>query len=500
MVYSSFHGDALGSRAWVMVCAGALGWGSTGVAATPTTFDLPANDLALDQPRVNLQVLDGLGSPIGPEWSQSWLLDSGATGVFIAGGNSLDLSDPEIEDSFTNAYEELIIEGPVSVVGSVGEKGVGGVQQVEVTDAWTVRVDSGYGDRPAVPGVQMLANGDADFGGFAGIAGMPFLLDRVVSLTMDHWEGGWDGSLDSFLMRTRFDTALPAASNPRGRVSLPVAYKSFPYAPEETVLPTAGPLPFIDGGFSHAGNVVESDILFDTGAQLSIISSGVATGLGLGGVDAGTGEFVPSVEHDFIAISGVSGTVFAPVLQFDGLTLPGDDDRALSFNGVTAIVLDIDPAIQAIIGSDFVTTGWVDEVFAEPGADPGLFDAVHMAFGPDTIPDGERAGSLVFDLNPAFIDPLGDLDGDGDVDVVDLDLFGTSLLSSGADLTGDLDGDGDVDVVDLDLFGTALLDAGASSETLDAFAALTSVPEPASGVVLAVFGVFIGRRRRPGAG
>ena len=77
---------------------------------------------------------------------------------------------------------------------------------------------------------------------------------------------------------------------------------------------------------------------------------------------------------------------------------------------------------------------------------------------------------------------LGDLDGDGDVDVVDLDLFGASLLSGGSDLTGDLDGDGDVDVVDLDLFGSELLKNGGSRSA----SMSRIIPEPSTALVAAV--------------
>ncbi|MEO1237272.1 MAG: hypothetical protein AAFX76_10840 [Planctomycetota bacterium] len=102
-------------------------------------------------------------------------------------------------------------------------------------------------------------------------------------------------------------------------------------------------------------------------------------------------------------------------------------------------------------------------------------------------------------LRASVAGSLGDLDLDGDVDVVDLDLFGRSLLSEGDDALGDLDLDGDVDVTDLDLFANDLLRSeGVSAETLSALASWgVVVPEPGVGV-LVVCGAFVllGRTRK----
>lgn len=82
----------------------------------------------------------------------------------------------------------------------------------------------------------------------------------------------------------------------------------------------------------------------------------------------------------------------------------------------------------------------------------------------------------------------GDLDGDGDVDGVDLSQFFSNFtgpnLGPPADPQADLDGDGDVDGVDLS----------------QAFAAFTgplkpsNVPEPASLLLLSLGGLFLSRR------
>ena len=117
------------------------------------------------------------------------------------------------------------------------------------------------------------------------------------------------------------------------------------------------------------------------------------------------------------------------------------------------------------------------------------FDALLAAV---SAGDTATALDLFGDLTPLATLFEADLDGDGDVDVVDLDLFGTSLLSEGADTIGDIDGDGDVDVVDLDLFGQAL-----NYFNNEAFTGpLVAVPEPGTLALLAAGGLVLTRRRR----
>ena len=85
----------------------------------------------------------------------------------------------------------------------------------------------------------------------------------------------------------------------------------------------------------------------------------------------------------------------------------------------------------------------------------------------------------------------GDTDGDGDVDLLDLDALGANFgtLSGATCAEGDFDGDGDVDLLDLDILG-ANFGTGVPS---------TSVPEPnvaALAVIACSFCGLYARRRR----
>ena len=90
---------------------------------------------------------------------------------------------------------------------------------------------------------------------------------------------------------------------------------------------------------------------------------------------------------------------------------------------------------------------------------------------------------------------LGDLDGDGDVDGVDIDPF-VQILSGNLpyDPAGDFDGDGDVDGVDIDPFVGALSGSGMATSALTSLAV---VPEPTTLVLFGLGGLAaLGRRRR----
>ena len=80
----------------------------------------------------------------------------------------------------------------------------------------------------------------------------------------------------------------------------------------------------------------------------------------------------------------------------------------------------------------------------------------------------------------------GDTDGDGDVDLLDLDALGANFgLATGATCAeGDFDGDGDVDLLDLDILGANF---GTTPSA--------SVPEPTALALAALAGVaLLGRR------
>ncbi|MEO1235532.1 MAG: hypothetical protein AAFX76_01960, partial [Planctomycetota bacterium] len=177
-----------------------------------------------------------------------------------------------------------------------------------------------------------------------------------------------------------------------------------------------------------------------------------------------------------LVAAGGFGTILDGVAVSDGAA---DDDAfdAAVFDNVTNltftdIIGDLPSDEPVNIFRDSVTGEFFQGTFGPDGpdldgdgeaGDEGFFfvsaDGETVLFNEDLLGFNFFAESFGF-VNPFFsglIESLfGDLDGDLDVDVVDLDLFAASLLSGGSDLLGDLDENGVVDVSDLDLFAGAL--------------------------------------------
>ena len=124
-----------------------------------------------------------------------------------------------------------------------------------------------------------------------------------------------------------------------------------------------------------------------------------------------------------------------------------------------------------------------------------------VSFEPTGSFNVQRFGGLF--VSTIFGAGLGDLDHDGGYSVFDIELFEDVLLSENRvfNPAADFDGDGWIDLVDLDLLGERLLDVNADAATLDAYRALVSeVPEPATGVLLGLLMIGAaggaGRRRQ----
>jgi hypothetical protein len=386
-------------------------------AGSRSPIEVVGNDIALSQPVVNLQVLDPVtGESLGPVHSQPFLLDTGASGVFIAGG-----SFPNFDTlALTNAFTELSDAGVNFAAGTIEELGIGGVQVVEFSDPYDLVATRDGSNTVELEDVRMLANGDASFGGFAGILGMPAMVNRVTSLDQTVWSGGLGdldldtGTFDNLYMDVQFgavgDATLPDAEADQLRFTAPLHLKSFAYEGNPTIAPNNEAVPFANISVSNGNTTIITEALVDTGAQLGVISSDLAVGLGLGTKqlvdddgDANTPMieiFVPfDTSGGTLEVSGVNGIQEAPLVGYERLSILGEDDTELAFNGIGMIVLDIDPEIPLIIGSDFITTGWLEALIGtlglgEPGPD-GLIDRVHFDF----TESHNLEGQMILDLN-----------------------------------------------------------------------------------------------------
>ena len=158
-------------------------------------------------------------------------------------------------------------------------------------------------------------------------------------------------------------TGISAAPNPV-QTSVAVAY-----TPEPTG--------------SATGTVSNQTFLFDTGAQLSIISTAIAAQLGLTEAD-GTPIVTP---FDSIQVQGASGTTPSlPGYILDTLTVPRIGGGFVEFTDVPVYVLDIGSGLDGILGMNLFN-----------GADSFLYDPYDLTMGPHvsvTFLDDRTLGSV----------------------------------------------------------------------------------------------------------
>ncbi|MEO0477051.1 MAG: hypothetical protein AAF085_13930 [Planctomycetota bacterium] len=110
--------------------------------------------------------------------------------------------------------------------------------------------------------------------------------------------------------------------------------------------------------------------------------------------------------------------------------------------------------------NDLIATGF--QIYINKSADApwtGYFDNIRVGVGPDGLP--------------------GDANGDGSVDLLDLDILGANFGLTPADLAeGDFNDDDIVDLLDLDILGANFGTMAAAS---------TSVPEPSATMLVAAW-------------
>jgi hypothetical protein len=464
--------------------------GSGGPLEAGFFIDLgPSDGLALDQPRVAIEVIveEGAETPrsLGPEFSNTLLVDTAANSIVLVG----------------SAVSELNTAG-YQTVAVYDEQGIAGVAPMNVSVPYRLDFAGETGIRQTLSGVRMLSNASLNFGSFNGLLGMPALLGRTMSMDMTVWSEPFPSFLG-----VDFAEAPPAGAG--HRYSVPLTLVEFPPSGRREPtdpLPVWAPLAAaeVELGFGPARQTQR--LLLDTGAQISFISSEIAFALGLD--EDSSGSFLEEA-IDLIPVGGIGGEIDVPILLIDSLAMPTDEGVELVWTDAPIGILDIDPSVAGVIGMEILTSGWLEKFLLGTGDDGYVFQA-HV-----DLRDAENGkGWLLLDLNPAndlveFTALLGDMDLDDDVDYDDISplvlglndpLAYQSTYGLAPAVNGDLDGSGALDYDDIAPFVVLL---GGSAIV----ASSQAVPEPATAQLAASAGLgFVllsalraGSSIRPGA-
>ncbi|NLF31411.1 MAG: hypothetical protein GX591_11075 [Planctomycetes bacterium] len=406
----------------------------------------PADPMTIDQPRVAVRLTDpATGAELGPEYANSFLLDTGAQGIIAAGYAVLEMTDYGYRTE-----------------GRFYELGVGGMIAFDLSAEYNFEFAGTDGTPYMISRARILSDPELNLGGFGGIVGTPAMVGRVTTLDLPNLLGA-GGVFDFDYIGVDFADALPAGG--LHRYSAPVALVPFDPPSENNgpLMPTYGPIPVVATRVACGPNASGGMFILDTGAQLSMISTAVALELGLD--TDGDGD-VWNEAIAFTEISGVSGTVMVPIVAIEKLVLPTEQGVDIVWTDLELVVHDLvdpedpgAPNIPGIFGSDLLTTGWIRAVFET--RDGGAFNRIHLDFRSD---DQAR---LVLDVNSdyAFFTHTASLPGDANEDgSVDLDDFVTLKQRFGTAPAAWFDGDFNADgAVDLDDFAILKQNFGATA-------------------------------------
>jgi hypothetical protein len=345
-------------------------------------------------------------------------------------------------------YEFLNFPIPIKVEGGASADAIGGVltgdvsqpgeiiaaglHAVTITDDFNLGVSfdpqidldgDGVPDPTSVrtPGVQAFV------GTIEGSPILPTITGTVVHNASVHHPNGVAVHVNMTAYQLDFGALFPEIPEFEGIVvDLPDLYFVEPgarlTAPDDSITPPVripldlwGENNFLDPGDSitttpnpvqtgvvlryGAAEVAQQTLLFDTGAQLTVISTAIAEGLGL---DLNA----PETE---ITVQGAAGQATIPGFTIDVLELPRDDDGdgvldgVLRFTNVPIYVLDVVPGLDGLIGMNIFNTA--KEMLYDPFDPAG--PSLQLTFIADPfreLPDLEdlEALEMLVSQNPVF--------------------------------------------------------------------------------------------------
>jgi hypothetical protein len=515
------------------VCIGAVGvFGTIGLtgsvalaSGTITTIEMGMVDgLAIDQPRVAVSFLGPVTGNRYPEDVGSgftMLLDTGASGYLLAKGAHFDL----FGSIFGGGDGELVYP----IAGQYDEQGVGGFERMNVSTPINATVSSffgisdvlgdlfgtpegggsgsaGTGNVPTIEreGIKALLAPTLDIGSYDGIIGMPGMVGHAVVINLAAMTGaqvdmGMFGSLDLFdyihvgYATEQHVTDRLAAFDPVDVFSFDFSRFTFDHAMGQVgpdgPIPNHEDLPLLSGVGMGSGDAFhQGTYLFDTGAQISMISSDVARALGMNPYDP---------DHETLVVGGVGGQLEIPIVLVPTFTLdtrPDDhgDITRLAFDNIVVGIIDIPGLpVDGILGFNPFTTGYLAPILAALGGEQsnllgakGAFLELVFDFTDDDAWQMHAVRNAAYTgHNPFVIGGLDDLDG--------LSLLENDEFAAIVGLLALLDPNFDPDNVNLSL-GTGL-----DGLALFAWPAGLVIPEPTTATLLAAgTGLLLWRRRR----
>jgi len=361
----------------------------------------PPNDSLLfpaNPPYVDIEVLDGTKG-LGPFGSGTNLLGLGSSPYdqFVLDTGSNDIS------VVSDAAQELVGNGLQSV-GTYSDLGVSGSTSFNLSAPYQLNFTDSNGQTLTLPqtsqDVRILTNPDFDFGisaaegGVPGVLGMPAMVGRVTtldtsSLTTDQTLG------------VSFSDTVPAGDGHRytvatnTRVLFDPRQGLPPGSPADAPIPTWAPVTFVTATLDYEGKSVTGEFLLDTGAQISVMSTAMATSLGL--------DLSDPIET--LPITGVGGTVNVPVLAVDQLSLQTQQGPQLvwsepgSGSGVDMMVQDIAPGIDGVLGEDMLSGGVTFDLSTFGMTGTPYFDTISLDFRNLAT---QGTGQIDFDVNPQY--------------------------------------------------------------------------------------------------
>jgi|GEM_PF-5847168 len=334
------------------------------LSVSPTSLTIPL-DPEFDQFGSQIETIQAYGDPSQATFG---IFDTGASVVTVSSEDrsALDYNGSSIPVKVPGGAVADGIGG--GVIGDVSQPGTiwaDGIHASSLSfDSWgfpTFEVSFGP-DSAQVPGVQVFLGTDSGSPDLPTVTGTPVLnpspthpngLGALVDLqgyTLDFsdiFPGLVLAQPDLHFVSPT--TTLTGSSETTAPVRIPLSMVGEDNHENPGDLITASSNPVINNVslVSQSGSVVQQSFLFDTGAQLSVISTAEAAALGL---DLSQPESV-------ITIQGVGGTEDVPGFTLPSLTIPLNDGGTLVFTNVPVYVLDAAPGVvDGIFGMNLLNT------------------------------------------------------------------------------------------------------------------------------------------------